>query len=137
VDSLPQPVICQRKRTTKTRTTSDAHRVLEIGTGTGYNAALLAHRLGDGQVVSIEVDPQVAEQTRHALARAGFAPTVITADGSAGYPAGAPYDRVIATCSALLGQVPYQWVAQTRAGGRLVVPVHRPHLGPVGVVQRR
>lgn len=101
----------------------DGHRVLEVGTGTGYNAALLAHRLGDGQVVSIEVDPQVAEQARHALARAGFAPTVITADGSAGYPAGAPYDRVIATCSALLGQIPYQWVVQTRAGGRLVVPM--------------
>ncbi|MGH3773771.1 MAG: methyltransferase domain-containing protein [Pseudonocardiaceae bacterium] len=99
------------------------HRVLEIGTGTGYNAALLAHRLGAGQVVSIEVDPQVAEQARGALARAGFAPTVITADGCAGCPAGAPYDRVIATCSVLLGQIPYQWVAQTRAGGRLVIPV--------------
>ncbi|MGH3717970.1 MAG: methyltransferase domain-containing protein [Pseudonocardiaceae bacterium] len=99
------------------------HRVLEIGTGTGYNAALLAHRLGAGQVVSIEVDPQVAEQARRALARAGFTPTVVTADGCAGYPVGAPYDRVIATCSALLGQIPYQWVAQTRAGGRLVIPV--------------
>ncbi len=70
-------------------------RVLEIGTGTGYNAALLAHRLGAEQVVSVEVDPAVARHARCALDHAGFgAVTVVTGDGADGYEPGAPYDRV-------------------------------------------
>jgi protein-L-isoaspartate O-methyltransferase len=57
-------------------------RVLEIGTGTGYNTALLAHRLGAGNIVSVEVDPAVAGHARRALAATGFgAVTVVTADG--------------------------------------------------------
>jgi protein-L-isoaspartate O-methyltransferase len=61
-------------------------RVLEVGTGTGYNAALLAHRLGIGNVVSVEVDPVVAEHARQALAAAGFSGvTVVTGDGAEGY----------------------------------------------------
>jgi protein-L-isoaspartate(D-aspartate) O-methyltransferase len=91
-------------------------RVLEIGTGTGYNAALLAHRLGAERVVSVEVDPAVAEHARRALDHAGFgAVTVVTGDGAEGYRPGAPYDRVLATVA--VGQVPPAWVAQTRPGG--------------------
>ncbi|MGH8918047.1 MAG: protein-L-isoaspartate O-methyltransferase family protein, partial [Actinomycetes bacterium] len=68
-------------------------RVLEIGTGTGYNAALLAHQLGAAHVVSVEIDPVVAEHARHALAATGYrAVSVITGDGAEGYPPGAPYD---------------------------------------------
>ncbi len=66
------------------------HRVWEVGTGTGYNAALLAHRLGAEQVTSIEVDPDVATRARTALSANGFgAVTVITGDGALGYPSGA------------------------------------------------
>jgi protein-L-isoaspartate(D-aspartate) O-methyltransferase len=99
----------------------EGHRVLEIGTGTGYNAALLAHRLGAEQVTSIEIDPDIAAHARKALSDAGFgAVTVVTGDGALGYPSGAPYDRVIVT--AACNQIPYAWAAQTRPGGRILVP---------------
>ncbi|QIZ37850.1 rRNA adenine N-6-methyltransferase family protein [Saccharopolyspora sp. ASAGF58] len=69
------------------------HRVLEIGTGTGWNAANLRERVGDdGQVTSIEVDPELAEQAVRALIGAGCAVVVVTADGTKGYPDRAPYD---------------------------------------------
>ncbi len=96
------------------------HRVLEIGTGTGYNAALLAHRLGPESVTSIEIDPQVAKRACQALATAGYPVTVITADGGEGYPPHAPYDRIISTAS--VQHLPYPWVAQTRPGGKILTP---------------
>lgn len=96
-------------------------RVLEIGAGTGYNAALVAHRLGAGNVTSIEIDPALAAHARARLTAAGYGEvTVIHRDGAAGHPAGAPYDRVIATVAAR--QVPYAWIAQTRPGGIVLAP---------------
>lgn len=95
--------------------------VLEIGTGTGYNAALLAYRLGGENVFSIEIDPEIAAQARTALADAGFGDvTVVTGDGAAGYRPRAPYDRVIATVAA--AEVPPAWIAQTKSGGRILLP---------------
>lgn len=99
---------------------SPGMRVLEIGTGTGWTAALLSDRLGDDAVTTVEVDPVLAGQARSALDRAGFHPTVITGDGTAGYPAHAPYDRVLATCA--VGCVPYPWVEQVRPGGQILTP---------------
>lgn len=97
------------------------HRVLEIGTGTGWNAALLSVRVGaHGHVVSVEVDATVADQARRALAAAGYSPLVVTGDGARGYPAGAPYDRVI--CTASVRAIPPAWIEQTRPGGRIVTP---------------
>lgn len=61
----------------------DGHRILEIGTGTGDNAALLAHRLGDSNITTIEVDPALSRRARQALASAGHHPRVICADGAA------------------------------------------------------
>jgi protein-L-isoaspartate O-methyltransferase len=98
----------------------DGHRVLEIGTG--YHAALLAAQLGDDAVTTIEIDTTLAQQARAHLIAAGYTPTVITADGTAGYPGNAPYDRIIATASVRPGQLPYSWVAQTRPGGIIVTP---------------
>lgn len=95
-------------------------RILEIGTGTGWSAALLSHRLGDDRVVSIEIDPSVADAARRNLAGVGREPLVITGEGTEGYAPGAPYDRVIATCS--VQTVPYAWVAQTRPGGVILTP---------------
>ncbi len=96
-------------------------RVLEIGTGTGYTAALLAHRLGERNVTSVEIDPDLAARARASLATAGYGEvTVIWGDGAQGYPAGAPYDRVLSTVAA--PQVPWAWVAQTRPGGLVVTP---------------
>ncbi|MGH3941019.1 MAG: methyltransferase domain-containing protein [Pseudonocardiaceae bacterium] len=94
--------------------------VLEIGTGTGWNAALLAQRVGaHGRVVTVEADPRLAEDARCALSSAGYHPLVITGDGLAGYPAGARYDRVISTAS-IRAVVPGAWLDQLRIGGRLV-----------------
>lgn len=95
--------------------------VLEIGTGTGWNAALLAHRLGAENVVSIEVDPALADAARKRLASEGFgALEVVTGDGALGVPARAPYDRVLATVAA--PNIPYPWVAQVRPGGTVLLP---------------
>jgi protein-L-isoaspartate(D-aspartate) O-methyltransferase len=94
-------------------------KVLEIGTGTGFNAACLA-ALG-AQVVSIEFQEDVAGNARRNLEKAGHSEVkVIAGDGSRGSPGDAPFDRVIAT--AAVHTVPYPWVAQTRNGGLLVVP---------------
>ncbi|MEU6034054.1 methyltransferase domain-containing protein [Actinomadura sp. NPDC047616] len=95
-------------------------RVLEIGTGTGWNAALLAHVVGEQNVTTIEVDAVIAERARKALAEAGVSPTVVTGDGAEGFQGNAPYDRVIAT--AAVQHVPYSWVAQTRPGGIILTP---------------
>ncbi|MFD4831059.1 methyltransferase domain-containing protein [Streptomyces uncialis] len=98
----------------------DGHRVLEIGTGTGWNAALLTHRLGGDRVVTVEVDATVADSARAALDRAGLHPTVITGDGLLGHPDQGPYDRTVITAG--LRQVPYALVEQTVPGGLIVVP---------------
>lgn len=95
-------------------------RVLEIGTGTGWNAGLLAYRLGDEAVTTIEVDEAVAESARKALEAARLHPTVVCGDGMLGHPEGALYDRLIATCG--LRQVPGAWVKQVRPGGLIVAP---------------
>ncbi|SDR06994.1 protein-L-isoaspartate(D-aspartate) O-methyltransferase [Actinopolyspora saharensis] len=97
------------------------HRVLEIGTGTGWNAALLTERVGPrGRVVSVEVDSEVADRARIRLLRAGYSPLVVTGDGLAGHPPAAPYDRVV--CTASVRRIPRAWIAQTRPGGKIVTP---------------
>lgn len=99
---------------------SPGARVLEIGTGTGWNAGLLAHRLGDVNVTTVEVDGNVARAARQALRRAGFRPTVIHADGVLGHAAGAPFDRVVATAG--VRRVPPAWTAQCRPGAVVLAP---------------
>jgi protein-L-isoaspartate(D-aspartate) O-methyltransferase len=96
-------------------------RVLEVGAGTGYNAALLAELAGpDGRVVTVELEPDTAEGARAALA-GGHPAEVVVADGRAGWAPGAPYDRMIVTAST--AGVPRDWYEQLAPGGRLVVPV--------------
>ncbi|WP_367133953.1 MULTISPECIES: methyltransferase domain-containing protein [Streptomyces] len=95
-------------------------RVLEIGTGTGWNSGLLAHRLGAENVTTIEVDTALAEAAHAALARQGLAVTVVGGDGFLGYPVQAPYDRIIATCG--LNTFPGTWLQQCRPGGVIVLP---------------
>lgn len=99
------------------------HRVLEIGAGTGYNAALLAYLTGSpGQVTTIDVDPDVTAAARHALHAAGYDHVAVaTRDGAAGDPEHAPYDRIIVTVGAW--DLPPAWHEQLAAGGRLVVPL--------------
>jgi protein-L-isoaspartate(D-aspartate) O-methyltransferase len=96
-------------------------RVLEVGTGTGYNAALLSERLSDAQVVSIDIDPQLVDDARQHLAAAGYHPLLAATDGSAGLADHAPYDRIIATCR--LDYIPPAWLTQLRPTGVIVVPM--------------
>jgi protein-L-isoaspartate(D-aspartate) O-methyltransferase len=99
----------------------DGDRVLEVGAGTGYNAALLAHRLGDGLVTSVDLDPEITESARRHLAAAGHRPAVVTGDGMRGVPEHAPYDRIVATCE--LPTIPGAWLAQCRPGARVLTPL--------------
>ncbi|GIM84369.1 ATP-grasp peptide maturase system methyltransferase [Salinispora arenicola] len=102
---------------------ADGHRVLEVGTGTGYNATLLAHRLGSPLVTTVDIDAGLVRRARQSLAAVGYAPTVAATDGAAGYPGNAPYDRIIATCS--VPRVPAVWLTQTRPGGVILTNLHR------------
>jgi protein-L-isoaspartate(D-aspartate) O-methyltransferase len=99
----------------------DGDTVLEIGAGTGYNAALLSHRLGDEHVTTVDLDPEITESARRHLDAAGYHPTVVTGDGARGVPERAPFDRIIATCA--LPSVPRAWLAQCAPGGRILTPL--------------
>lgn len=96
----------------------DGHDVLEIGTGTGYNAALLAHRLGGAHVFSVDVDHDLVDLARDRLDAIGYRPTLVAADGVWGLPEHMPYDRIIATCSVPV--IPRSWLEQTRIGGLIL-----------------
>jgi protein-L-isoaspartate(D-aspartate) O-methyltransferase len=95
-------------------------RVLEVGTGTGWTAALLSHLVGQKNVTSVEVDPAVAERAANNLAAVDVEPHLVVGDGAAGHPERAPFDRVHVTCGIRI--VPYAWVEQTRPGGVIVAP---------------
>lgn len=97
--------------------------VLEIGAASGYNAALIRHIVGDGgQVTSLEIDQDLAQQARDNLRAAGFADVlVVNCDAAAGYQALAPYDRIIAT--ACVWDLPATWLRQLRSDGKLVAPI--------------
>jgi protein-L-isoaspartate(D-aspartate) O-methyltransferase len=98
-------------------------RVLEIGSGTGWNAALLAWLVGpDGAVTTVDIDAEVAEQAGQNLAAAGAGNVrVVRADGAEGCPTGAPYDRIIVTAAAR--DLAPAWWQQLAPDGRLVLPL--------------
>lgn len=98
-----------------------ANSVFELGTGTGYNAALLCARLGDASVVSVDVDAELVGAARVRLAGLGYFPTLAVGDGAAGCPENAPYDRLIAT--ARLRRIPRAFLAQSAPDAVLVVPL--------------
>ena len=102
---------------------SPGHRVLEIGTATGYNAALMAHIVGpSGHVVTIDLDEDLTEGAREHLAAAGFPDVeVICGDGGYGWPAEAPYDRIILTVGSW--DIVPAWIEQLAPGGRLLLPL--------------
>ncbi|MGV9315100.1 methyltransferase domain-containing protein [Streptomyces sp. NPDC003691] len=99
-------------------------RVLEVGTGTGYTTALLAARAGAENVVTVEIDPPLADRARERLAALELSPLVVTGDGEHGHPPGGPYDRIVSTAS--VRRIPRPWLDQLAPGGVLVAPVDSP-----------
>jgi protein-L-isoaspartate(D-aspartate) O-methyltransferase len=99
-------------------------RVLEVGAGTGYNAALLDVLVGDqGFVVTVDIDREIAVIAGRALGEVGARSHVVVADGAHGLPGAArqPMDRIEVTASS--ASVPRAWYDQLAMGGRVVVPL--------------
>lgn len=102
---------------------SPGHRVLEIGAGTGYNAALISEITGpSGHVVSVDIDPEIAQEARDHLATAGYPDvTVLAADGADGAASHGPFDRLIATVG--VADLSPAWLSQITPEARIVVPL--------------
>jgi protein-L-isoaspartate(D-aspartate) O-methyltransferase len=99
------------------------HKVLEVGTGSGYQSAVLAELAGE--VYTIELLPKLAEAARQRLERLGYKNVHVKAgDGYLGWPAKAPFDAVLVTCGAK--EVPEPLFQQLKEGGRMVLPVGQP-----------
>lgn len=97
-------------------------RVLDVGTGSGYAAAVYAELAGE--VWSVERIPALAETARGALGAAGYGRVrVVTGDGTLGLPEHAPYDAILAAAAG--PEVPEPWIEQLADGGRIVMPVER------------
>ena len=99
---------------------SPSHRVLEVGTGSGYQAAVLAEIVKE--VDTIEIVPELADRSRKLLSELGYGNVrVVTGDGYAGLPQHAPFDRIIVTAAP--DHVPQPLVDQLAVGGRMIIPV--------------
>lgn len=97
---------------------------LEIGTGTGYSTALLAHRVPPDQLVTVEIDRQLADLARDRLTRLGLRPTVVCGDGEQGHSRRSPYTRIIST--AAVRRVPQAWLDQAAPGAVVITPLNGP-----------
>jgi protein-L-isoaspartate(D-aspartate) O-methyltransferase len=99
------------------------HRVLEVGAGTGWNAALMARIVGpEGAVTSVDIDEELVAQAEDNLASAGIEGVrVLCGDGALGCPEGAPYDRIVLTVGSW--DVRPEWVAQLAPHGRILLPL--------------
>ena len=101
--------------------------ILEIGAGSGWQTALLAHAVGpNGRVVAVERVLELAKDAEVNLAPYGFVKKgivkIVTGDGSRGYASDAPYDKIIAAAAAA-HDIPRIWHEELRPGGRIVTPV--------------
>ncbi len=102
------------------------HRVLEVGTGSGYQAAVLAVLVKD--VYTIEIVAPLAEQARQRLERLGYANVHVRAgDGYLGWPEAAPFDSIVVTAGAT--HLPPPLLEQLKPGGRMVIPLGQPPYG--------
>src|SRR5258706_7919857 len=117
--------VCMLEPKVEARLLQDLHvtpheKVLEVGTGSGYMAALLAHRAQ--RVISLEIDPELASTARANLQRAGITNTEVRdADGAKGLPAEPPFDVIVLSGSA--AEVPQALLSQLKVGGRLAAIV--------------
>lgn len=104
---------------TKMLDVREGEKILEIGTGSGYQAAILSE-LG-ARVYSLEVVPDLAEHARTILEANGYDVKIRVGDGYEGWPEEAPFDAIVGTCAA--GEIPLKLVGQLRENGRLFMPI--------------
>jgi protein-L-isoaspartate(D-aspartate) O-methyltransferase len=96
-------------------------RVLEVGTGCGYHAAVTAEIVGPGNVYTVEYHEDLAREAEARLSRLGYDVNVRAGDGREGWPDAAPFDAAYLTCAA--PEFPREVVEQVRPGGRLLAPL--------------
>ena len=107
---------------------TEGDTVLDVGTGSGYAAAVAAELAG--RVVSIERHPGLATTAQGVLDRLGYhTVTVVVGDGTLGYPSEAPFDAIVAAAAA--PRIPQPWADQLADGGRIVMPVGEPRFGQI------
>jgi protein-L-isoaspartate(D-aspartate) O-methyltransferase len=100
----------------------EGHKVLEVGSGVGYQASILSRLVGDGKVVSTETIPELVEIAKKNILQLGCSNTIILEkDGSRGVEQEAPFDRVMITCAC--PKIPEPIVDQVKEGGIIVAPV--------------
>jgi len=96
--------------------------VLEIGAGSGYNAALLGEICRKGKVVSIEFIKELADFAKENIRKSGLKNVkIVQADGTKGYPKDAPYTKII--CTAAIPEIPQEWIGQLKENGIIIAPV--------------
>ena len=101
-------------------------KVLEVGSGSGYQAAVLAEILRAGKVYTVEVVPALADLAKRRLIKLGYSNVMLKqGDGYQGWSEHAPYDAIVATAAP--ERLPNALIKQLKSGGRMVVPVGRPH----------
>ncbi|MFF7701252.1 methyltransferase domain-containing protein [Streptomyces lydicus] len=94
-------------------------RILDVGTGAGVTASVACFVCGDAGVVTLDIDPHVTASARERLSALGYQPTVATGDGTTGWPAAAPYDRIFVSFA--VRRVPKVLVEQLAPGGRALM----------------
>lgn len=113
---------------------SPSHRVLEVGTGSGYLTALLAELAAE--VISIERHAALADAARELIGSMGYQNVrVITGDGSQGFPEAAPYDAIIVSAAA--PQLPRALIDQLAEGGRMIIPVGQDDTQQLQLIEKR
>jgi len=129
--TISQPYMVARA--TELAAPAPGDRALEVGAGSGYQAAVLA-ALCD-EVFAVEIVPQLADRARRVLAESNLRNVTLEAfDGSGGWPAHAPYDVIIVSAGA--PRIPTLLVGELADGGRLVIPVGGPHEQELALVKR-
>ncbi len=101
----------------------EGQKVLEIGGGRGYHAAVISELVGeDGEVYSMEIVESLGENAEEALKRSGYEDVeVIIGDGSSGYEEAAPYHRISVACG--VPDIPTPFLSQLKIGGKILIPV--------------